>query len=312
MPPAPIDLKDGNVYRLVSPYNKYVIELHELKKVPVINNPTGSQWQQWKAIKVYSLWKFESVAVPGLYLGLDRSETVKNGVTVSITPNQDFLWDVTSDVHPACPNALRLRIPHMKHVLEFELNGTLASHKLQLIECYKGVHQCWIIDEDIEPAIPCINGSVYHIQNVRTETVVHFEPHTGNVRGYHYNEGRNQLACQWEAIRAGSDESLWSFKNILNGQYLGISGDVAEPGKLIIGSKIPFKWRLVPNALNSNHFELYVPHVDLSMDIKDLSNAPGTEINLSKPCRDRHWRFEKVDIPNRNLPLWAQEYPGAG
>ncbi|TFK24155.1 hypothetical protein FA15DRAFT_669810 [Coprinopsis marcescibilis] len=312
----PFHLEDGRVYRFISQYNKGVIELLEPTKVAVIKEPTGSKWQQWKAIKVDCFWKFESVAATGYYLGFDRSTRAKNGLKIIGTSNKDAIWYVTIGKNIKYPNTLQLCIPYTKYVLDTDAhNKNLESVDLQLWEDsqtwkeWNRSNQVWILDQDIEPAVPCVNGGVYHIQNVQTGTVIHFESHTGNVRSHHYNEGRNQL---WEATRAGSDESLWSFKNILNGRYLSIGGDIAELDQPIIGSNGPFRWRLVPSALNSSHFELYVPHVDLSMDVKDLSSASGAKIKLSSPSRDRLWRFEKVAIPNQNMPLWAQEYPGAG
>ncbi|TFK24145.1 hypothetical protein FA15DRAFT_694594 [Coprinopsis marcescibilis] len=304
----PTQLEDGKVYRIVSLVSKGVVELHERTRAAVVNEPNGSQWQQWKAIKVDEHWRFESVAASGIYLGIDRSKKAAGGVIVVGTPNRGSVWHLKCDEDRKHQNAIKLFIPYTRNVLDV-VSGSVESTKIHLFNSHNGANQSWILDQNIEPATPCVNGRIYYIQNVQTETVAYFESHTGNVRGYHYSEGRNQL---WEAILADLDESLWSFKNILNGRYLAIGGDIAEQGQSIIVSEKPFRWKLIPNALNSEQLELHVPNVDLSLDIKDLSRAPGAEIVLSQPSRERLWRFEKVNIPNQNLPLWAQEYPGAG
>ncbi|TFK24163.1 hypothetical protein FA15DRAFT_431930 [Coprinopsis marcescibilis] len=197
---------------------------------------------------------------------------------------------------------------------------------MELGECQP--NQIWVVDHFPDFVEPCVNESVYKIVNIQSGTVAHVEA-SGSVKGYEYNEGRNQLvslfnwscvahlkfvdlrASEWEAIQQSSNPFLCSFKNILNGLYLSINGEFADNDTHIVATEHEFKWRLVVDPFNRDIYEIYVPYVNLSVDLQDDSKDPGTLIRLSNPKRAFHWRFEKVDIANRSAPVWETEYPGA-
>ncbi|TFK24164.1 hypothetical protein FA15DRAFT_641439 [Coprinopsis marcescibilis] len=303
-----VQLENGKVYRFVSPRFRAVLELEDRTKRVVLNDFTGSSWQQWKAIKAGGLWKFSNVA-SGLYLGTDFAYSPSNGVELFGTANDEFVWQLKLATSTDHPTALKLFVPYTQLGLDASAaHGSVPGGKVHfwdLGDCQ--TNQIWIVDRLVDPIVPCVQGSIYKISNVQSGTVAHIESN-GNVRGYEYNEGRNQL---WEAIHESSNPYLWSFKNIFNGLYLGIKGDLAKKDTHIVGTKKAFKWRLVVDSFDSNKFQIYAPHVNLSIDLHNNLKDPGTLMHLWSPIRDRHWRFEKVDVPDRSLPVWASEYPGA-
>ncbi|TFK24136.1 hypothetical protein FA15DRAFT_704790 [Coprinopsis marcescibilis] len=304
-------LKDGVVYRIISPHYRGVLELNERTKDVSVQDFTASPSQLWKATKSGAYWTLENVFSTDFYLGGHPQTTVAWGVHVVGTITK-FQWKVGPAGVSKFPTALKVTVPFSSHGLD-------ASHGEKYpgppaIFCRLGSppghNQIWLFDSEVQPPmLPIVHGKIYKIVNYQSRTVGHLERESGEVRGYSYNEGRNQM---WRAVHeGGSDLYLWSFINISNGRSLGVKGGIANKGTLIAGLSESFLWRLVVNPLDHYLVQLYAPFTGLSMDLDGNNRAPGTEMRLWSPNRDRFWRFEEVDDPYLNSQNNIN-IPGAG
>ncbi|TFK24137.1 hypothetical protein FA15DRAFT_704791 [Coprinopsis marcescibilis] len=328
-------LEDGVIYRIISPHYRGVLELNERTKAVSVQDFTASSLQLWKATKSGAYWRLENVST-GFYLGAHLQTTVSNTSPVIGTQTK-FRWKVEPAGVSKFPTALKevhsvlLTIPFLSHGLDaleeqsypgppaiFWKLGTpnLADNQKWLFDPSQIVFSTPLDSpddrnfSDVEPVLPLAHGKVYKIVNAQSRTVAHLEDDSGEVRGYRYNEGRNQL---WEAVCEDESEPyLWSFKCILNELYLGLHGDRANKGTLIAGSPNSFTWRLVVNPLDGNLVEFYAPYSGLSMNLDGNKKAPGTVMELWSPHRARFWKFEEVEIKDRSQPLWLKDTPGAG
>ncbi|EAU89009.2 hypothetical protein CC1G_09978 [Coprinopsis cinerea okayama7 len=166
--------------------------------------------------------------------------------------------------------------------------------QVQLADRDSHIWQKLRLDTNVAPCPPCIPREMYKIINIQTSTLAHLE-NNGNVSGFCYNEGRNQL---WEPIPyEGSMRSyLYYFKNVFNGKYLGIrKHEEAKHETRVIGCDEPFLWNVVPDVGVTDGYRLFVPFTEKNMDLCGDSPAPGTVIHLDpRRIPGKCWKFERV------------------
>ncbi|TFK21068.1 hypothetical protein FA15DRAFT_707537 [Coprinopsis marcescibilis] len=263
-----VQLKDGEIYSLISTRFRAVVELEDWTKCVVLHDFTGSVWQKvqssfavkphrlgaeagnaakWTAIKAGEYWKSCNVGLE-LYLGIDIPYSPSNNLEIVGTLNNEFLWKVEPKTSSDHPTALQLFVPYTRFCLDASTIGSLPRVKVQF---WEGGQHALVVNPHVEPVVPCINGTAYKIVNAKSGTVAHLESN-GNVCGHEYNEGHNQL---WEAIQEGSNPYLYSFKNILNGLHLGVKGNIPKNEVHIVKTKKAFRWCLVANSFDSSQFQ---------------------------------------------------------
>ncbi|TFK20036.1 hypothetical protein FA15DRAFT_659421 [Coprinopsis marcescibilis] len=204
-----VQLEDGMIYSFVSTRFRAVVELEDGTNRVVLHDFTGSPRQKWIAINSGKYWKFCNVG-SGLYLGIDLRYSPSNGVEIIGTSNDEFLWKVEAKASTDHPTALRLFVPYTRFGLDACTEGSIPGVKVQF---WEDTNHTLVIDSHVEPVTPFVKGAIYKIVNVQSGTVAHLESN-GNgsantgfrpapVRGYEYNEGRNQFAHLGEQICSG-------------------------------------------------------------------------------------------------------------
>ncbi|EAU89034.1 hypothetical protein CC1G_10003 [Coprinopsis cinerea okayama7 len=296
----PVPITEGTIYRFVNIQFAATLELDPRGQRTVLNDFTGTGYQQWEARRgIAGYWKFRNVAT-GLNLGFDVGRIAENG-TLTIGTAAEFLWEVRQ-VNAEGRQCLHLLVPNTIYALEGSYpqraEAAFPFNNVQVWEYWKGPNQTWFLDAKVDQGPPCVSGSIYKILSSNGSSVVHLEDDTGNVSGYRYNEGRNQL---WEATAYENEKYMWSFKNVSNGHYLSISG-TAKEGTRIIGSPTPFVWYIAPDSMITGAFRMFVPYTKMNVDLHMGNSSPGTVIHLYKRAAKKYWRFQKVGSSDDSHP----------
>ncbi|EAU89036.2 hypothetical protein CC1G_10005 [Coprinopsis cinerea okayama7 len=296
-----LDIVEGSIYRFVNVHFSATLELDRQGHGTVLNDFTGSAYQQWEARRgLGGLWKFRSVAT-GNNLGLDLGKIAKNCALTTDTPTE-FLWKVNR-IEFEGRQCLQFIVPNTAYVLDasspHDIGGVFPYNTVYVYENWFSGNQMWYLDDNVTPQPPCVVGCTYKISSSNGSSVAHLEDDTGKVSGFRYNEGRNQL---WEAVPFENETYLWAFKNVFNGLYLGIDSDseVAKERTRVVGSPTPFFWYIAPDSIIGDAVRILVPYTTLVLDLSQHDSAPGTVIHLYRRADShQHWKFEHVGTAER-------------
>ncbi|KAF9467502.1 carbohydrate-binding module family 13 protein [Collybia nuda] len=136
-------------------------------------------------------------------------------------------------------------------------------------------------------------GKTYKITNVKAGTALDLSgTDNSSVIGWTSHDGANQ---KWLLGRIGNQ---WTFRNVGNGRYLGLSGHPNDGTPLVAVDDF-FKWDIYRDDNDGNVYRIFVPDhpTPINVDLSDHGNAnPGTPITLWGKWEGKHqtWRFQEV------------------
>ncbi|KAH6880323.1 hypothetical protein BKA70DRAFT_1343721 [Coprinopsis sp. MPI-PUGE-AT-0042] len=250
----------------------------------IVNQFMGTESQQWEISKVVGLaWSVRSIST-GRYLGMKPNDKVTNHYE---------LWEVE---HPfpwhfrreSPETRIKMFVPYSNHAIDLnQANGPKPGTVLSIYEKHEGLHQQWILCEDLHLATSkaLVHGSNYRIINSQSKTAIEMDG--SKVACFKSDEAKD---CQ--------KKNGWAFRHVASQDYLGLPNSVLplSDGVPLCSVKKEFTWVALPHHEDTSKFRIWVPFTFKVMDLHCGSNKDDTPIRLfpERSFECQWWHFKLI------------------